>query len=326
MRLGRYDLWTAEGDAGSGLATVAYAGTKAYKNHFFRLIFSRAFFEHDWGRLPYWEVEALLARTRKKPALVVHEVSAARARFFTLESDVRIPVWLSVEYDLGSVDPARSPHFVDARRRIRNQGFEPAYSSSPSDVDEFYRGIYAPYAKRRYGASRVLLGIETLRRKFPNAEIVRILKDGECVAAGFIDGSSDKPNLSTLGTVSGRDEWMRLGAIDAVYYFSLMRMRQKGFACAGLGYVRPFLEDGALKHALHFGANLVPAHAPHPGLLHVKINGKTGRHMLAPHPFVSFEEGRYILTAFSNGNSEPDILKKLENVPAREFDIRILPL
>ena len=79
-------------------------------------------------------------------------------------------------------------------------------------------------------------------------DLLLIKEQDEYVAGVLLHYKKDKAKLSTLGVKDGNLDYVKNGAIGALFCFTFQWAREKGFAAIDFGGSRPFLKDGILRY------------------------------------------------------------------------------
>ena len=93
---------------------------------------------------------------------------------------------------------------------------------------------------------------EELKIRFQKCELLLIKSGTEYVAGVLLSNEGSCPVLWLSGIRDRDRDYRKQGVSAAIYHLPLAYLQQKGFTKAGLGWSRPFLNDGVLrfKHKL----------------------------------------------------------------------------
>jgi hypothetical protein len=142
-------------------------------------------------------------------------------------------------------------------RVVREHGLTWTVSHAPADFDDFYRRMYLPYARRRFGEAAFIRGRRVMARDFRHGGILWIRRDDATIAGGLFRVREDRMSLrGSPGTAEGGTEPVRAGALSALYLFSAEYARLHGLRRLNFGASLPSLEDGALRYKRSWGATL----------------------------------------------------------------------
>jgi hypothetical protein len=89
--------------------------------------------------------------------------------------------------------------------------------------------------------------------------LIQIKEGKEIVAGVIIDYKimNDMPRITKLGVLGGNFDYVKRGAIIALYYYTIQYLKQRNHEKLSLGLARPFFNDGVLHHKLNWGAKIV---------------------------------------------------------------------
>ena len=108
-----------------------------------------------------------------------------------------------------------------------------------------------------------------------------------------------------LGVLRGDFNYVKKGALIAVYYYTIEYLRKRNYKKLSLGGARPFLNDGLLNHKLCWGANIV-CETSKAFLLCILSDKKCLKTFLLNNPFICKDRNGLSLATFSKGNSKED--------------------
>lgn len=309
----KYPLWILEGGGDMPLS-VAFAGFEHTKNYFSRLVFGGGCRERAFGTVWSWDL------VRKAEAaggqLLLCEVPLAKERFTPLSGDLRMPALVALDVDLSGDLAAllKRKRYGDIRRKVVKNGWQSQVRSDTDAFDAFYFDMYRPMIRARHENRAVEEAYDDLKKLFlKSGEIVFVTLNDERIGGMLIDYAPAGGHLRCLGILEGREKLIRSGVSEAAYFFSLLRVKERGLPSASLGHCRPFLRDGIFQYKLHFDARVRAHHAPS-GSIRVKFlkkNAALGR-FFTDNPFISFEKDGYALRAVPGAETGTDWAPVLE--------------
>jgi hypothetical protein len=303
-------LLTGESVGAGPELTLLFTGSPAMKEYLVRRFFGGTPRETSLGRRWAARVGALARRVDSRCSMSIIELTqseSAACRFVT--THLQIPVWKPVELDLrGSLEASlKKRWYKDTTRLIAQKNFSPEITTCPSSFETFYHEMYVPYVYGRHAKAAVVSPPEPLRERFSKGEIV-FVKDGRRALGGMLlDFGHKEPRLLEMGVREDRGDLTREGVTDALYYFSLQRVMEKGGGRVGLGNARAFLNDGVLRHKQLMGGHLADAPYPRSGFLHLEVvrPEPVVEHVLIQNPVVArTRDGRLFATVFSTGPTD----------------------
>ena len=107
------------------------------------------------------------------------------------------------------------------------------------------------------------------------------------MAGASIEFIKGRPFLRRLGIVHANEEYMRQGAIGAIYYFLIQELKHRGYDLIDVGGTRPLLKDGLTRYKLSFGARLCKDNSKHTCVRLMILHDSPGvRSFLTNNPFL----------------------------------------
>jgi len=161
--------------------------------------------------------------------------------------------WVRQELDLSISTHDITKHIRERKKMVQ---FQPEISTDMNDMKFFYEKIFTPYIKKRYENS-FIDNYETFKRSLIKNpwELVLIKKNGLLVGGACCSLINDRYywRINAL-----TDElYLKEGAMAAIYYYSILRGKEKKAKIIDFGQSRPFLSDGVLKYKKKWGAKII---------------------------------------------------------------------
>jgi hypothetical protein len=276
------------------------------KNYFSNLLFNEKFDEIYLGKVGIWRLLLFFWKFKKNYDLIIVN---SRMRFCNLLKSSRnfvIPDWISCEIDLccdiGSQSRSKKT-FKNNLRKIKRGDFSYSTTKDPGDFDFFYYNMHLPYISKRYGGSAFKKGYVDIKKSFEDGELLQI-KEGQNIVAGVIidyKKMDDMPIIKILGVLRGEFDYVKRGALIALYYYTIRYLKEKGHKKFSLGLTRPFFSDGVLQYKLNWGAKIV-CDTSNAFLLSVVSKKKCLKSFLSSNPFIFKDRNNLTLTTFSDRN------------------------
>ena len=305
----RYFLWVSRPEVwiGKGLArgtqdaiSIAYAGLKPYKNYFMQTMLEDGYEEKSLGKVWIWSLISTIKRISPECLFLAFEPVEQRSKYLKADEPFIMPVWVRLELSGEAFKQKRKYSVIE--KRILKNGLEYETSRDEKDFYEFYFYMYEPHVKKKHGSTTVLHPYEDLRKRFlRGSELLFIKKNGVRIAGNITDYAENIPHLLYMGIRDGDSAHLKSGAADAIYYFSMKRIEEKGYARANLGHCRAFLKDGPLLSKRELGAEIMDSIYQESGCLGIQILRKSpllGK-IWAQHPFIARDkQGRSRVVVF----------------------------
>jgi len=178
----------------------------------------------------------------------------------------------------------------DDLRKIRKHALSFDVTQSIEDLDDFYHNMHVPYIRQTHGDRAFIMSFDTMREDFQSGELLRVIKDGMPIAGMFIRYSHGGAKHWVLGVRDGNREFVRQGAIGALYHLSFQYLRDKGFTEVGFGNSAPFFNDGVFRYKKKLGMRLIGAFDAR-FLLAVPNKSKAAEAFLQANPFIFERDG-----------------------------------
>jgi hypothetical protein len=192
------------------------------------------------GTVYAWSLRSFVGRHDT----VMIDTHSSLARFFT--DGIISFRWIRQVLDL-SIPHEELFKNKERRRKIRKVGnFEPVFSTDPSDLDYFYDRIYLEYIQKRHSDPTILKKVLLEKDLGTSGELCFLKSDGKIVAGGFSTLINGTYCLMTMGLTD--DAPAKDDTVAALYYYGILRARERGAAFVDFGLSRPFIHDGVVKY------------------------------------------------------------------------------
>jgi hypothetical protein len=206
-----------------------------------------------------WGLPGALRGLAREADATLALLDSINARWSLARDHLRLPTWV----DLGrSATASRAEIFrrnESARsdlRHIHRAGLKARLSRDPADLDRYYGDYYVPTTLKRYGQHAFVHSAHFLRDRYRNGFLLWIEKDREPIAGCLGEVRAGFVKMWSVGLRGGDQQWAKLGAYGAVYYFLGQQAHDLGAHAVGFGGCRPFLSDGVLRYKRKWGATL----------------------------------------------------------------------
>jgi hypothetical protein len=194
-------------------------------------------------RIYVWELKKF-ANSQDAVLVDMHRILT---RFF--DDGFLVPEFVGQALDIGDKEIKINNKNL---KRVRRYSYE--LSNDPEDLILFYKKMYVPYIKRRYGDSAEVESFNNIENFFKNGELILIKLNDEYVAAQLSEINGDEYRLRRNGVLD--ESFVKEGALVATYYFSMLRAKEINAKTVYFGGSRPFLLDGVLRHKNVWGARI----------------------------------------------------------------------
>ena len=281
--------------------SFAYIGSNSHRNRDFwvQMSLAEGFRKKDMGRHFVWRVLPFSKSASCKSDFLIIDDNLLSKGYFGSLPGFRIPQTVTMGLDISlPIETLFGSQRRGLERRIRKNKLSYVRAESSESFDDYYHGMYVPYARTKFASTAILSTYEQLRRIFLKGGLIVIKKEEKAVAGQLYDVVNGVVNLHSIGVRDASPEYIQDGDLGACYYFSVLEMKRQGHENLLIGYSRPFLNDGAFKYKLSLKAYMYKAN-PIPRLWLGLLNDSIGlRHFLAKNPFVFLNEKEAFSYAF----------------------------
>lgn len=308
-----FDVWSISSKLHSNESIkVFFAGkpNEIDKNYFCSLIFNENYDENYLGKVWVWRLIFYFWKFRKNHDLIIIKTKMKICSLFKSKKRFVIPDWISCEIDLDSdlkSQTVSKKAFTTFLRLIKKSDFGYTISKAPHHFNFFYKNMYLPYLSNRYGNLGLEISLERMKRSFDNGELLLIKDEQEIIAGALIDYEvmNGIPRMVQVGILRGDFNYVKKGALTAIYYYIIEYLRERNHKKLSVGYTRPFIYDGLTKHKLYWGANIV-CETSNAFLLCILSQKKCLKNFLLNNPFIYRDRKGLSLATFSKGSSKED--------------------
>lgn len=274
------------------------------KNYFSKLIFNESFDETYIGKVWIWKIFFYIWGFRKNYDLIIVKSIMRFCNLFKSRSNFVIPSWVSCEIDLGCDIGSQSMSKKTLKnnlRKIKRGNFSYSITKDPDDFNFFYYKMHLPYISKRHGDATIKKSYKDMKKRFENGELLQIKEGQEIVAGVAIDykAMDGIPIITILGVLRGDFNYVKRGALIALYYYTIQYLKQKKYDKFSLGVTRPFFSDGVLQYKLNWGAKIV-CETSHAFLLSLSSKKKYLKNFLSCNPFILKDRNNLTLATFSD--------------------------
>jgi hypothetical protein len=328
----RTNLWrlNCRLDEGHQLV-VAYAGREKNKEYLKDVFSGGNCQEENVGRV--WK-HRLRRAAGPDASILVSEYDDDLKPIDSNSCGFMLPFWLGWIADISGdvkkmVKSARTLEYNLSK--IKNNSLEYEIVDSDEAFTLFYDTMYLPYIKRRFDSTAHFLTREEIQTDRENCELL-FVKQGQAYLSGLLikyDTEYSKnwdvgvknagativrteryPRNWAVGVRDANPDYMKSGALGALYYYLIVYLKEKGYDWVHFGGTRPFHRDGVLSYKKKWP--LQCAGFTQQGFnLQVTSTSSETINFLAGFPFIYFDAGNLNTAVFINSD-EPLSPKKIK--------------
>lgn len=285
-------------------------GNEIDKRYFQKLIFNESYNENYLGKACIWRLIYYFWKFKKSHDLLILKTEMKICNLLKSKNRFVVPDWISCEIDICGDLSSRSISkrtFKSNLKKIQQGNFNCSITNNPADFDNFYHNMYLPYLSNRHGDLGLEISEERMKRSFANGELLLIRDGQETIAGALIDYRimNGIPRLVQVGILRGDFNFVKKGALTAVYYFTIEHLREKNYKKFSVGYARPFIYDGLTNYKLHWGANIV-CETSKAFLICMLSQKKCLDTFLSSNPFICRDKDCLALMTFATDDSKED--------------------
>ena len=251
------NVWIISGDEISSREklVIIYAGREKDKNFLVKLAFDEAFEEKYMGKVWLWKIHEIAKGDSYDCSLMIVEVPRFFRSLLGKRNCFYIPSWVTGGIDISVDNPSlfkqRNTSLKSDLSKIRRNKLRFEVTKDLSRLHDFYCNMYRPYVNKAHGDSAVEMSYEYVKSKFTRSDLINdllLIKQGDEYRAGVLLSSrGDWARLWFLGVKDGNLNYVRDGAIGALFYFSIQYLSENNVTRIDFGASRPFLKDGVLR-------------------------------------------------------------------------------
>jgi len=312
----RLHIWVVTGKEklSNEKLAICYAGTEKDKNFFVKLTLQDPYEEAYIGRVWLWQLQATIKKKGLSSSLMTIEIHNAFRRIVKKKNVFYIPCWIRGEVDISPDDffLTRSRNTRRDIRKITENRLDFEITNDRSHFDNFYYNMYLPYISQAYDDSALIWTYENMYREFKTCDLLLVKKETEYIAGVIIKKAEKPPYVWVMGIKDANLDYVKIGARQAIYYFSISYLRENGYKRVNLGHTRAFLKDGVLHNKKKWRLELIGISQK--GFLIKQLSRTPGTEaFLLNNPFIYTNKGRLNAAVFIRAAelSDKKLLKKL---------------
>ncbi len=291
----RSEVWLLSGrELSSGAPlSLGFCGTANLKNYLARKMFRDAFEERTLGRHFVFHALDVARRVDQHMALFACEIPRSLEGVYRPKTFALLPVWTRMDVDLAPESPLwETKKFKQSLKRVSKERLVLENTTDIKRFEAFYRDVYLPYVVVRHEGAAVTDSFETALRKFVDEgrELMLLSRRGQLLGGMVIGTEEGVGRTWILGIPKTEDEEDATSDVsNLLYYFAVLRARERGFRTLNMGYSRPLLSDGIIRYKTDWAARLTNQRSPGSGLLalHVLHESPALKQFLFNNPFVA---------------------------------------
>jgi len=213
------------------------------------------------GRVFLWQMNSRTPRRLPQADLLLIRTPDFFADFLQRRGFMIIPEWVLFMLDLSKSFPEawnlkKNKSLRENLREFRKHRYSCEITSDPEMFEHFYHRMYLPHATQRFGKLTFTSSYQSMKIIFRRGWLLLVKKENECVSASLMAPDGDTLLIHSLGVTDGKSEYLKTGALTALYYFNIMWAKEQGYAWIDFGHCRSLLRDGVFKHKKRWGMSI----------------------------------------------------------------------
>jgi hypothetical protein len=242
--------------------SFAYVGAdEKYRNYIGGLMLGQGFttqsLPSDW----IWHLPEKIRKNKPECALSLFEINRFMEKYCSIENALVMPKWVEADLDISipleAVFPKRAAR--DIRRRIKKNDYKYEVTREKSLSDHFYYKMYLPYIQSLFDAAAYLPDYHWYAQKMKHSELLFVKRENTIVAGILLEYLKEGVLMNYVGYKDGDHKYVKEGALNALLYFTVVRLKEKHHKTLRLGLSKPFLKDGRLQYKAAKGARIKEA-------------------------------------------------------------------
>ena len=280
--------------------TVLYFGDETGVLFLSDLLYSGEPKKENLGKDFIWRIKSRINLGFPKGDLVFIKIDGFFSRFLSHQGFIIIPEWILFMLDLSKQFPeawnlskSKNKSLRENLREMRKHNYSYEMTQDPAKFEYFYHHMYLPYATKRFEELTFSASFHNIVRLFKKGKLL-LVKKGDDYVSGIllVRGSPDTILAHSLGITEGNIEYLKTGALTAVYYFSILWAQERGYKWMDFGHCRSLLKDGVFNYKKHWGMEINKSSRLR-NILGFKICNycQGARTFLEKSPFIIFDKG-----------------------------------
>ena len=228
------------------------------------LLYSGELKKESLGKVFLWRFKSRIKLGLPKGDLVFINMDGFFSRFLSHQGFIIIAEWilfmlaLSKEFpEAWNLSKSKNKSLRENLREFRRHNYSYEMTQDPAKFEYFYHQMYLPYATKRFEELIFATSFHDMLRLFKKGQLLLVKKGNDYVSGTLLVRlSRDTIFAHSLGITGGNIEYLKTGALTAVYYFSILWAKERGYKWMDFGHCRSFLKDGVFIYKKHWGMEI----------------------------------------------------------------------
>jgi hypothetical protein len=248
---------------GDNNLTAVFLGDEKGVLLFSDLLYSEKPLRKSMGGVFIWRIKSKLNLDLPRADLIFIKIHGFFSRFLPRKGVVFIPEWTLFMMDLSrplqevwNLSKNKNKSLRENLRIVRRYNYSYKITRDPAEFAYFYSQMYLPYVTKRFEELSLPTGFRDMERVFKKGQLLLVKKENDYVSGVVIRMDRDTVFAVSLGVIEGKIEHLRTGALTALYYFTILFAKDKGYKWVDFGHCRSFLKDGVFNYKKHWGMEI----------------------------------------------------------------------
>ena len=254
----RLKIWLVKGNELTSrmpLSVLCAGNDDLNMKYILELIFGPSFQKQYLGSAWLWKFPKVFTKIVLDYSLILINMRKSCKKLLRHRNWFYIPNWVIGEVDIPAVPNSRN--LRRDLRKISKHSFRFVATCEPQEFDDFYHNMHVPYINKVYGSTANIVPYKEKIKIFKNCDLLLVKKQEESIAGILIAYENGGSRLWTLGIRNGNLEYVKEGALTALYHFSFLYLKDKGFTKVNFGLSRAFLGDGVFQYKKKWSQRIV---------------------------------------------------------------------
>lgn len=242
---------------------VAYGGfDTSFGVHWAERLLNPSFEEKPLGSCWLWGLDEVLGDSAVQCDLLICEVSALSIPWHKKAGALVFPAWVQMAIDIRptmkTLISKSKKGLGDIRRRIRKYKLTLEQTQDEEIFRRFFAEMHKPFIEKRHADSAVSVKESHALDVFSRSQLQLVRAGDEVISGVCLETVDGAANLRLIGIKDAKPEYVKMGGIGAVYFFSMECAQQSGFKSLDVGGTSPLLQDGLTRFKRSLNAEITP--------------------------------------------------------------------
>ena len=296
---------------------IAYIGDKKSFHYINDLLFLNIPEITEEKTFRWWQLNQIVQNYESSVDLVVIDVSFPVTLWVKCSGFLVVPRWIMQRVDIANtwadvMGRLRRKTRREAQRVIRKYNYHARVIEGQLWAEDFYEQLYQPHIEKRYGDAAVVVSREQFTKECSRGKIIQLVHNEKVISAALLLHAGRHLSIEWTGMIPDLHKNLKLGATDALDYFTLLYAYLQGYDFLDMGPSRASLNDGLLRYKSKWGAVVYRKKIPQGRLMIKPVHSIDAvSSAITNHKFLSLEEGRLVSRVLLKGDMDQDTIEQV---------------